>query len=196
LGPLLIVGGGPSLNSQVDELCAWQGDVFCCNRFTLWRNPPVSPDYYSVSANAVIKDVEPRDPPYKERRFVISRRRDQLVDWDETWTTVYKKEWHDLLQPGAEELLVRGGCTMPGIMAQLAIWMGYTDIHFVGIEQRGAGHMYDPLAQMRVKYVLPSEEVLFENWKVLKRTYEAMGIRLRDATPDGRLNEILGYEPL
>ncbi len=195
--PLLVVAGGPSLRKQTDALRAWKGAVFCCNRFTLWRNPPVSPDYYAVSASAVLRDVEPNNPPYGKKRFVVSRIRDQLADWvdDDTWTTVYKKDFHDPPMPGGD-LLVRNGPTQAGVMVQIGAWMGYTDIRVVGIEQRGAGHMYDPRAKLDVKYFIPNEEKLFSSWRVIKDTYEDAGIRLRDSTPNGRLNEILEYLPL
>jgi len=192
---ILIVGGGPSLEGQKDLLRHVPFDTFACNRFTLWEERPFLPTYYACSANAVLRDVEPADPPAAQRRFIVSRRRDQLEGWD-GWTPVYKKEWHDLLLPGVEEPLVRGGATMPGIMAQLAIWMGYTKLYFVGIEQRGSGHVYDPNGELRVHYFIPDEDKLFAHWRVIKKTYEDMGVELTDCTPNGRLNGILGYEPL
>ena len=189
---ILIVGGGPSLEGQKDLLRNVPFDTFACNRFTLWEERPFLPTYYACSANAVLKDVEPRDPPYVQERFMVSRRRDQLEGWD-GWTPVYKKEKHDLLLPGGE-LLVKGGSTMPGIMAQLAIWMGYTNLYFVGIEQKGSGHVYDLEGELQHYYFIPDEDVLFTNWKEIKDFYK--DIEMTDCTPNGRLNGILGYEPL
>lgn len=191
---LFILGNGPSLLTQAGSLSHLDGDTFACNRFIHW-NGHISPTYYACSANAVLKGVEPDNPPFQRERFMVSRRRDQLEGWDR-WTPVYKKEWHDFLMPGASDLAVRGVVTMPGIMAQLAVWMGYDDLYFLGIEQRGSGHVFDPEGKQEMTYFIPDEEALFKNWRALKDVYTARGIHLTDCTPNGRLNEMLGYQPL
>ena len=190
---IFIVGGGPSLLTQ-DLRPLADKTTFSCNRICLWEERPFKPTYYACSANAVIRDIEPIDPPVVSRRFIVSRRRDQLEGWD-GWDAVYKKEKHGLLMPGDTELLVQGGSTMSGIMIQLAAWMGYDEMYLLGVEQRGGGHVFDPDSQSKYTYVIADEDKLFNNWRNIKETYEAIGVSLRDCTPNGRLNDILGYAP-
>lgn len=193
---ILICGNGPSLASHKNLLANIPMATFGCNRLILWNECPFIPTYYACSASAVIKDVEPRNPPYKRHKFMVSRMRDQLEGWT-GWTRVYKKEEHDLLENApTEDILVRGGATMAGIMAQLAAWMGYRELYFVGIEQKGAGHVFDPNGEAKMYYFIPDEDKLFANWRHIKDFYEERGIKLRDCTPDGRLNDILEYQDL
>ena len=188
-----ILGNGPSLLSQ-DLSPLRMETTFACNRFVRWQGA-WTPTYYACSANAIIKGVEPAEPPFKESKFLVSRRRDQLASFNGDWVKVYKKESFPPLMSGATELNVMGGATMVGVMAQLAIWLGYEQLYFLGIEQQPGGHVFDPMGS-KMPYFIPDEAELFKRWAELKSIYEAVGVRLRDCTPRGRLNEILGYQLL
>ena len=82
---------------------------------------------------------------------------------------------------------------MPFIMAQLAVWMGYRQLYTVGVEQQGRGHVFDPAGSDLFFVRSPTVR---DVWARLKDIYEVAGVSVRDCTPDGLLNDILGYEPL
>ena len=199
-GRIFSLGCGPSLNGQVEYLPRLaQQTTFCCNRMALWEKLSFTPTYYICSANAVLSGEEPANPPHRRERFLSSRDLKQLRL--EGWYQAYKKPFHDIVptETFGEDygvLKVRGGATHPGIMAQIALWMGYEQIYFLGIEQEGKGHCYDPAAQLKLVHFTLNQDRLFDTWRMLRDEFEAAGVKLRDCTPHGRLNDILGYEAL
>jgi len=84
---------------------------------------------------------------------------------------------------------------MPYIMAQIAVHLGYKRLFFLGIEQQGTGHCFD-IDGKNNQYNVPRQDKLFPLWEMMKEYYEGNGIKLRDCTPNGRLNDILEYQPL
>ena len=197
---LFVLGNGPSLLGQLPLLRRLdEEDTFACNRFCRWSQMPFAPTYYACSANAILKGVEPKAPPFKKERFLVSRMRAQLEQFED-WTKCYKKEHFPLcFQPERTPegyVKVKGGGTMVGIMVQLAFGMRYTNIYTLGVEQKGSGHVFDPDSKDGLKYFIPDPPVLFEFWNLIKVLAMHNHVQLTDCTPDGAFNPILGYQSL
>tara|TARA_Y100000310_G_scaffold260629_2_gene269671 strand:- start:9987 stop:10592 length:606 start_codon:yes stop_codon:yes gene_type:complete len=191
---IFVIGSGPSLLKQQSMLKDLE-TTFCCNRFEQWEARDFTPTYYICNASVVSRGLEPTHPPFRREKFLVSARKDKL-NWFEGWHSVYKQRDHDLLLPGHEGLLtVKSGASMAAIMAQVAVWLGYNELYFLGIEQRGRGHVFDLKGEGTV-FLASADDALFGIWQSIKDTYEGLGVKLRDCTPDGRLNDILEYVPL
>lgn len=197
-----MVGNGPSLLQQVSLLHRLACEhTFACNRFARWGEAPFRPTYYACSAGAVLKGVEPPTPPFQKQRFIVSRRRDELERFPD-WTQVYKKEWHPVLLPGAQELLVKGGATQVGIMAQLSAWLGYTQIYLLGTElaeidpQHPGGHVFDQNGREMPFFYNDGWDHLAGVWREIAAGLGQHGVTISDCTPNGRLAQVLGHVSL
>ena len=184
---IFILGNGPSLNTQRELMpMVGQYDTFCCNRMVQWDGLCFVPTYYACNYNIVRLGIEPINPPYKQAKFIISLNGETLLGW----SPFTKDPNAPLLMHG--EPLSSGG-TMPYLMAQIAVRLGYRELYFLGIEQGGEGYCFG----LKDKpYRRRNYEKLFARWKELKDFCESDGVHLTDCTPDGQLNKILGYIPL
>ncbi len=187
---IFILGNGPSLNGQ-RELMPEVGKhpTFCCTRAYLWEGLCFTPTYYACNFSLVVDDhLEPEKPPNKKGKFIISINGETL----QGWKRYIKSGDTPLAMKGR---LVRSGGTMPYITAQIAVRLGYRDLYFLGIEQNGQGHCFDPEGNHH-PFIAPTEIKRIERWTQLKEFYESHGVRLHDCTPSGKLNNILGYTQL
>ena len=198
-GRIWIIGNGPSLRGQWETLGRMNDEpTFVVNSF--FREPPpgLRPTFYA--ANYVVWK-EGRVKPTPETNQVSSGLRFFLNSGPYLavpgWVMVLKKN----AAPGegvlglGEEVLHRipSSATSPYVMAQLAGWMGFNEIYFLGCEQTD-GYFYDREEHRDTPYFL--DRFKGERWRILKRKYEAAHIKVRDCTPGGLLNNILGYEVL
>src|SRR3546814_19809171 len=59
--PLAVVGGGPSLTSSVEELRAWQGDIWiACGAFPWCRDNGIEGTLFNVDPQAAARSEERR----------------------------------------------------------------------------------------------------------------------------------------
>ena len=191
-GPLFILGCGPSLIEQLPLLEQLNSHAtFCCNRMSYWAELPFEPTYYSCSTPTVVKGVEPSDPPFRKYKFLFSRKVDSLPGW----VSVRKKPYAEVAGLGDSIDLVKTGWSSPFLMAQVAAWMGYRRLYFLGVDGKNGGHCYDPDGTwLPFSYRLGTEEFQ-RGWQLLIDALEPE-CSLVDCTPGGVLNEVLGYTPL
>lgn len=191
--PIFILGSGPSLVTQ-EHLMPELGKrmTFACNRLHLWEGLTFTPDYYACSITKVREGIEPMFAPHVITKFAVSYFDDPI----EGWRHVRKSKKVDILLPGpresrvtGSEILVRTGFSQTFIVAQIAAWKFFDELYFLGNEQTREGKVYDLEADRL-------EPPPLQGWVEMKKLYEANGIKMRDCTPGGRLNDILEYVPL
>jgi len=165
--------------------------AFCCNRMVQWKDLPITPTYYACNLTKVDEGSEPASPPHQKAKFLCTYREESR----DGWTMVRKGRQKPLAGLGDSLPFVRTRGTMAFVMVQIALWLGFEELYLLGAEQRGIGHVFDP--EGKVTPFMPVEETQMEQeWKTLKEYAESAGRSLLDCTPGGRLNAILGYEPL
>lgn len=198
-GRVFILGNGPSLLGH-DLNCLFKEPTWACNNWFSWMNAFVI-EHYTVSYQVftgMVSDPFNRPPSNHIRGEQFLHYIIDPMDLIEVsgWVHV---QVDNLDSPPAftEPLLTlqHGGST-PHINAQLAAWMGYTEIYMLGCEQTD-GYVYDPEANRQANksagFYIRQKQQLFED---LAGQLYNQGVNLRDCTPDGALNEVLGYVPL
>ena len=188
--PIFVFGSGPSLIEQKGLMRqVSEYPTFCCNRVHEWDGLCFTPTYYACNLRIIELGIVPESPPFTDTKFIISRGGEEREGW-----VAYAKIFGD--EPLAlEGNQLRPGGTMPFLSAQIAVRLGYKDVYFLGIEQYGEGHCYDPEGKLWPHRAKPADYI-FERWREAKEFYADNGISMRDCTPGGRLNDILGYMPL
>lgn len=187
---VIILGNGPSLNGQVhlmDEVKRF--DTFACNRFVLWEHA-FTPTYYVCNAQTVREDISPSNPPFKRAKFMLHVT-DDGYEFAPGWIHVTKKPKGTMRRYSS----VRSGATVTGCMVQLAAKWGYTDIYLIGVDHSGDEHAYVP-ANIPPQYDYFTPNTAWETWREIKEFYGERGVSIADCTPNGQLNDILGYKPL
>jgi hypothetical protein len=88
------------------------------------------------------------------------------------------------------------GWASPLTAAQLACWMGHTEIYFLGIDTTQEGQAWDPIAG-RTLYERNIRSIC-ESFERARMDIERAGRKVYDATPNGRINQegILEYRDL
>ena len=186
---IIILGNGPSLNTQRDLMPeVGKHHTFCCTRMYLWDGLCFTPTYYACNLELVHMGIEPQDPPFEKLKFAISFDGEISYGWYS-----YTKSPDEPISMDSE--ILRSGGTMPFIATQIAVRLGYKNIYYLGVEQTGRGHCFDP--EGKVHPFIPHRPFkMTDRWSEMKELYEKNGITLRDCTPNGKLNEILGYKSL
>lgn len=131
---LAVVGGGPSINSHIDELKAWDGDIWAINGAFGWCD--------SRGIDAVFLAVDPHPIVAKwargARRALLETRCDPSAFDELKDADVY------LFDIGTEGGIAARGSTATAA-PHLAIRMGYREVTFFGCESSyppGASHAY------------------------------------------------------
>lgn len=198
-GRVFILGNGPSLLKQnlssLDKENTWM-----CNNWIAWdkHEELFGPTHYTVSYQVFMEWVDTfagTPPVWKERflHYIIDP-----MDLIEVSGWVHVQVDNLDSSPALTEplLTLQHGGSTPHINAQLAAWMGYTEIYMLGCEQTD-GYVYDPEANRQANksagFYIRQKQQLFED---LAGQLYNQGVNLRDCTPDGALNEVLGYVPL
>ena len=210
-GRCFILGNGPSLLKQVDELAALKDEAtFCCNSFGRWKEAPFSPTYYGLTDMHDVEMMNPYIFPHLDMmRF--------QVGWEED---EHHKEFHWVDKAHGESQVHSNGLvgfgtkdeclchmsdelpslptgrTSPLTLMQIAIWMGYREFYFLGIEQT-RGYVNEPDAVMsttgRMEFPLdknPKYQIAIQrSFERARKDLESHGGTLIDCTPNGLLNE-------
>lgn len=198
-GRCFVLGNGPSLLTQ--DLRPLRGEkTFCCNGFPKWRERPFGPTFYGVSD---IKDADvfrrlPVDDLATPWKFNVQweSRRDVHDD-----RFIFVEKAPDNIQVHAHGLVGMGdtlppvptGRTTPLTLAQLALWLGFRRLYFLGIEQSGHGYVYAPEADTTTQGYSRADHPRY--YLALQRCFararqevEAAGGVLADCTPGGFLS--------
>lgn len=189
-GRIFVMGAGPSLLKQRD-LVARLGtteDTFCCNRTALWDGLTFTPTYYACTGRQVRALVEPDQPPHQKYRFWVGYKKEQQDGWVCVW------KYKDVPLAGVNGWVepVCTGASQSFIMCQIAAVLGYTEIYLVGCDMRSGEHVFGD----DKPFVAPPERQIDGLWSWMEQEFNRNGIGLIDTTPGGRLNAVVGYEPL
>ena len=149
------MGCGPSLIQQRQYMDALANeDTFCCNRMMLWDGLPFVPTYYGVTEPFNAENLHRYEklttahwPCPDPIRFVVHP---EPVDYD-GWIWVEKEQDSGSLQmqrhglAGLQDDLepLKTGRHSPLTLSQIAIWMGYREIIFIGIDFSPVGYVFD-----------------------------------------------------
>ena len=189
-GPVFLLGSGPSLASQVEYLPVLKDKhTFSCNRLQQWDQLRFSPTYHACNINTVRKGIEPDMPRFKRHKFIVGRERDFGYHDTSGWVEVTKS----LAEPAGIDHInpVATGASMSYIIAQIAVWLGHRKIYLLGCDTKEGPRVFE--SEPNTHLVSPNYK---ERWQELKKFFTANGITIRDCTPDGALNDIVGYTPL
>jgi len=172
-------------------------DTFVVNNFFRSRYP-IIPTYYAAN---FVEWKEKRIDPVPEANWVWSELRFFLNSGPFTdtpgWIEVQKTNaGADAGVVGlGEDVLttIPSSATSPYVMAQLGGWMGYDEIYFLGCEQTDGYWYAEGDHRPHANWL---DHLKGKRWQILKDSYTKAGKEIWDCTPDGLLNDILGYKPL
>ena len=200
-GRIFMLGTGPSLIDQLPLLERLKDEVtFGCNTLARWDALPFSPTYYGISDVHDPGSIDTLGELIPESTIAFN------VRWPKYYTgqrfhAVSKA--HDSRQFHSHGLVGFGddlpglstGRTTPLTLVQVAIWLGYRQFYFLGIEQ-SRGYCYDP--ETRVSGFKQDSFPLDKNPKYriavkksaqrMRTDIEAAGGSVFDCTPGGLLN--------
>lgn len=135
--PIALVGGGPSLESQLDKLRKFKNIMVCGSAHDYLIGKDITPTYATVcDPDAVAANY--MKSPIKYIKYLISTNCDDTVYDTLDGYEIYM--WHcysdDHLKEfsGANYQAVGGGCTVGLRSLSIAIILGYSDIHFFGFD--------------------------------------------------------------
>jgi hypothetical protein len=151
VGELVIVGGAPSLNTQIHRLSISKSPIWAVNGAVnyLLSNGIKPKAMVVLDSNPIAADMIPND----EIEFLVASQSDKTVlDKLKNRKT---KVWHALVDAGEEELLaecspqsllVGGGCSTVLRCVNLGYVMGFRTFHFYGFDCSLSGdqhHAYE-----------------------------------------------------
>jgi len=196
---IFVLGNGPSLLTH--DLTKLAGeDTFCCNSIGEWEALPFAPTYYGVSDLWEYKWLERNRFPHwgRTERFNV-----RFQGWPDHDAFLNVEKAPDSIQVfshgcvGLTDTLpaIPTARTTPLTLAQLALWMGYTDIYMMGIEQT-RGYAYDPeaIVSMTGRHSFPIDKNpkyqlgIQRCAKRMREDMESAGRHIYDMTPEGLLN--------
>jgi hypothetical protein len=203
-GRCFIFGTGPSLVEQMPMLGAMKEETtWTVNRMRHWKDLPFTPTYHVVAEPGPIlqwgRFIHPRyDYPEAGTRIAIN------------WWPVTAKGWlwvpkaPDDIQmrwegfQGFDDFLppVVTGWASPLTLAQVAVWMGFRELYFLGIDTTQQGQAWDPIAGRTAKE--RNIQSILECFDHARWDIQRNGGVVFDTTPGGRINEegALPFKPL
>ncbi len=199
-GRCFIIGTGPSLREMHGLERLEHEDTFGTNKLELWSELPFTPTYYCCNFTEVYSGYSPREPRVKRERFLFKFEEQDDFEVEDGWTVVTKRvreSFSDMEMRGLDDVLepIPGGGTIPLTVAQLALYMGYRELYFLGVDQSD-GTAYDPNQRINRHGPEGVNSIKWKVWPAFKEYCESNGVRVRDCTPGGGLNHILEYESL
>lgn len=146
---LAVVGGGHSAAEHIDELKAWDGDVWAIKGTVRWLfdhgikstlvscHPYYDDDWANCADRALLSSACPKGL-FESLRCPI-----------EIFHTDVKRE-----------RMIVGGCTTLAKTPHLALLMGYREVHFFGADSSadGASHTYQDKSSVRLNIVCDGRE--------------------------------------
>tara|TARA_Y100000310_G_scaffold260629_2_gene269669 strand:- start:8620 stop:9342 length:723 start_codon:yes stop_codon:yes gene_type:complete len=201
-GRIFILGNGPSLLSQMELLKELNyEDTMTCNGMPNWMELPFEPTYHATTDVPLWKVLEKVSAPqWKDtNRFAFQRKGEEE---HEAFYIVPTEPDNIQIDPAGMACLgdewegMRTARTTPLTIAQLAWWMGYRDLYYLGIEQ-SRGYVWDPDAVISFsgKAEFPVDKnpkylmAIQRSARKMRKDIEKHGGAIFDCTPEGFLNE-------
>lgn len=135
--PIALVGGGPSLDSQLDKLREFKNIIVCGSAHDYLVDKNVIPTYATVCDPDAISARYLTRPNRLIKYLVATGCHDQVYDNLQGYEVFM---WHchsdDYMQTKIESdfQAIGGGCTVGLRSLSIAIMLGYSDIHFFGFD--------------------------------------------------------------
>lgn len=189
-----LLGTGPSLVNQLPLLGALKDEfTFTCNRMKRWGELPFTPFVHCVTEPGPVLGFGERINPIYD--FPEAKNKVACI-----WWPVWAKDW--LWMPKApDDIQVRWSGTWgmgerlppvptawasPLTIAQLALWMGFTELYLLGVDTTQQGQAWDmergrTAKERNIRSILECAERM-------QRDIARHGRTLRDCTPGGRMN--------
>lgn len=206
-GRMFILGNGPSLLKQYDELKKLKNEVtMTCNGMGRWADLPFTPHYHAVTDIPLYEWLEAAVGPWKGTvRFACQRAGEDehprfltvptAPDGIQVWshgTVGLGDEWED----------IRTARTTPLTIIQLGLWMGYRDFYLLGMDNT-RGYVWAPEQTISItgRAAFPVDKSVRYAQAIqkaatrMRQDIEAAGGRLVDCTPNGFLNGLRGNRP-
>jgi hypothetical protein len=197
-GRIFMMGCGPSLlkTKGVERLI--DEDTFVCNRMALWGALPFIPTYMGLTEPYNAEQIDYYDEitqtwsPKMPMRFVVHP---EPVERD-GWVWVEKEQDGGPLRmakygfAGLGETLepLKTGRHSPLTLSQIAAWMGYREIYFVGTDFWPKGYCFDLDADPGMVVTPRSVQGAAESHLRARQDFEAVGGVMFDCTPGGFMN--------
>ena len=203
-GRCFLMGTGPSITKQKDLLAKLENEeTFTVNRMKQWKDLPFTPTHHCIAEPGPVaswgKEIFPQyDFPKALNRLAINwwpvtaegwlwinKAPDDIqCRWEGYWG------WQDFLPP------IPTAWASPLTIGQIALWLGYTELYFLGMDLTQVGQAWD-VAQGRTAMERNIRSIL-ECAERAQRDVTRAGRKIMDCTPGGRFNRegILEYVPL
>jgi hypothetical protein len=205
-----ICGAGPSLQGQAEYLELLNDElVFTCNRLPQWAECPFIPAYHCITEPQALLHRHQFDCPQWPETQKLA------VHWSPTFTkgglkAVESDGWKWVAKaPDSEQVRRQGfwgmgeelppiptGYTSPLTIAQVAAWLGVSEIYFLGIDTTDAGYVFnkDHKRNVHPRTIIGITECFVR----ARQDFEDAGRRMYDCTPGGLINSlgILEYVPI
>lgn len=204
----VILGNGPSLRG--DDLTSLQGEVtFAANKiYLLYKDTPWRPTYYNVEDELVAvqndRDIVSRVGPVRKAFF----RREFRTRFAEMANTLFYDDWHNYRPfPRFSTDPATGmfwGSTVTYINLQLAYWMGFEEIYFIGMDfsfltpktfekdglLRGGGeinHFSPEYRKVGERWNQPNLDLQLRAFEYGRDWLNSRGVKVFNATRGGKL---------
>lgn len=211
-GRVFVLGNGPSLLTQLDELASLSQDAtFACNGW-FWWDRAFTPTHYGIT------DHKPHEVRHfvhegqKMERYHVAHAKWYDYDRPHPAFVWVEKAWEGKITSegfkGLDETLPplpTGNCA-PLTLAQVAAWLGYREFAFLGMDGTNLGHMYNPTPEStgrpggppRSEWGRRQAQSMLACFARARRDIEAAGGRIYDCTPNGLMVKegVLPYVPL
>jgi hypothetical protein len=206
-GRTFIFGTGPSLIEQQPLLHHMQNeDTWTVNRMRRWYEKgqlPFIPTYHVVCEPGPCIHwgtimLHPYDFPEAKNRIAVNWWRVTAKGW--LWCPKapddVQMRWQGFQGLGETLAPLTTGWASPLTISQLACWMGYDEIYFLGIDTTQTGQAWDPV-DGRTLYARNIRSIC-ESFDRARMEIQKTGRQVYDCTPGGRINKegILEYVDL
>lgn len=202
-GRIFMFGTGPSLAAQRPLLSHMQQEhTWTVNRMRQFM-PPFRPTYHGVTEPGPIGGsgsyiLQIYDYPEAETRIAVNWWPLNVPGWK--WASKAPDDvqvrWEGWFGLGEELPPIPTAWASPLTFGQLACWMGYTELYYLGVDTSQMGQAWDTEhGRTREPRAIRS---IFECADRARAQIEKAGRHIYDCTPGGRLNQegILPYRDL
>jgi hypothetical protein len=206
-GRTFIFGTGPSLIQQQPLLHHMQNETtWTVNRMRRWYEKgqlPFIPDHHVVCEPGPCilwgtMILKPYDFPEAKNRIAVNWWNVTATNW--LWCPKapddIQMRWQGFQGLGDTLAPLTTGWASPLTVSQLACWMGYDEIYYLGIDTTQEGQAWDPV-DGRTLYARNIRSIC-ESFDRARIDIQRAGRKVYDCTPGGRINQegILEYVPL
>ena len=196
-----LMGSGPSLADQLPLLPKMADEyTFTCNRLRLWKEVPFRPFLHAVTEPGPLVNygeaIQPLyDFPQAQNKVIAIWWKPEVPGW--LWLPKapddIQMRWQGFFGCGDELPPIPTGWASPLTISQLAAWMGFSELYFLGVDTTQEGQAWDK--EKGTTKNIRSIRSTLESFDRARMTLERHGRKVFDCTTGGRVNQegILEY---